>query len=115
MEAKGYRQVPKEQADIWVAMHGELLPRTRVIDTGYIPPAYNDPWYGGYPYQPEQIVRNYEQGTLAIEVYRNQGGQSELDWVGWTVKKRAPGAKINVDKVVVGIHEILADFPPEKK
>ncbi len=115
LEAKGYRQASKESADIWVGLHGELLPRTQVIDTGYIPPVYADPWYAAYPYQPSQIVRNYEQGILAIEIYDNSGGKGDLEWVGWTTKKRAPGADINVDNVLAGIREILADFPPEKK
>ncbi|WP_309398727.1 DUF4136 domain-containing protein [Cerasicoccus maritimus] len=116
MEAKGYQQVSQADADILVNLHGELLPRTQVIDTGIAPPPgyYGDPWITGYPYASQQIVRNYEQGTLAIEISKNVGGQPQLEWVGWTTSKRAPGAKINVDNVVAGIHEILADFPPEK-
>lgn len=114
MEAKGYILVPKDTADIWVGLHGELLPRTQVIDTGYMPTGYSDPWLNDYPYQPAQIVRNYEQGTLAIEIYKNDGGDGELSWVGWSTQKRAPRAAINVDKTIAGIHEILADFPPEK-
>lgn len=115
LEAKGYQQAPKSSADIWVGLHGELLPRTQVIDTGYVPTGYSDPWLDSYPYQPTQIVRNYEQGTLAIEIYDNDGGEGDLSWVGWTTTKRAAGAAINVDKTIAGIHEILADFPPEKK
>lgn len=117
LEAKGYREAPKASADIWVGLHGELLPRTQVIDTG-MPPAqlYGDVgWYGAYPYGNQQTVRNYEQGTLAIEISKNDGGSGELVWVGWTTKKRAAGAAVNVDKTLAGIHEILADFPPEKK
>lgn len=115
LEAKGYTQAPEATADILVNMHGELLPRTQVIDTGYVPNYYGDPWLNTYPYGSQQIVRNYEQGTLAIEISKDTGGQRDLEWVGWTTQKRAPGAKINVDSVVSGIHEILADFPPEKK
>ncbi|WP_309384782.1 DUF4136 domain-containing protein [Cerasicoccus frondis] len=116
MQAKGYQMVPEAQADILVKLHGELLPRTQVIDTGVVPVGYYaDPWVAAYPYGSQQIVRNYEQGTLAIEISQTVDGQPQLDWVGWTTQKRAPGAKINVDNVVAGIHEILADFPPDKK
>ncbi|GHC12750.1 DUF4136 domain-containing protein [Cerasicoccus arenae] len=111
MEAKGYQQAPVETADITVGLHGELLPRTQVINTGYMPQTYSDPWLNSYPYQQQQIVRNYDQGTLALEISR----QGKLDWVGWSTQKRAPGATINTDNVIAGIHEILADFPPDEK
>lgn len=117
LEAKGYQLAPKDSADIWVSMHGELLPRTQVIDTG-LPsaPAYYDAgWYGAYPYANQQIVRNYEQGTLAIEIFKNKSDSGDLSWVGWTTQKRAPGAPVNIDKALASIREILADFPPEKK
>jgi len=114
MTAKGYREADRESADILVGVHGEVIPKTKVVDPG-LSYAAATTWVDAPRYLSQPVVREYDQGTLAVEVFRNTPGADDLIWVGWTTRKRAPGAAVSPETVVERIHEILADFPPDGK
>ncbi|TAL05354.1 MAG: DUF4136 domain-containing protein [Verrucomicrobia bacterium] len=108
LTAKGFQSVAREHADFVVNLVGSSVPKVEVTDWGY----NRTTWTRRYGYVPVHVgevdVRNYEEKTLAIEIF--DGKSHELVWVGRRTEKS--GGKATAEGVKEAITEVLAKFPP---
>ena len=108
---KGFQFVEnREQADFVVSF--TLGARDKIRVTNY-PSSYRGPggWTWGAPYHNDVDVRNYTEGTLAIDIF--DVGERSPVWHGWAVKTISTGDRRNPTPVINEvIKAILADFPP---
>lgn len=110
--AKGYRYVDdRESADFVVSF--TFGARDKIKVTNY-PTTYRGGYYGGWgaPYHNEVDVRNYTEGTVAVDLFDVR--QRSPVWHGWAVKSITTGDRANPEPVVNAvIAAILAEFPPQ--
>ena len=108
---KGFQFVSdRETADFVVSF--TLGARDKIRVTNY-PSSYHGParWQWGAPYYSEVDVRNYTEGTLAIDIFdvRQRGPV----WHGWAVKTISDADRRNPTPVINEVvSAILANFPP---
>ena len=112
LDRKGFRYTEdRAAADFVVGFTVGARDKIRV--TNY-PTAYRGTYYGrgwGGAYYNDVSVRNYTEGTVAIDVYDVR--QKGAVWHGWAVKSITAAVRENPEPVineVVGA--ILAEFPP---
>ena len=107
MAAKGYREVPPEQADLVLNVRGKVIGKTDVTDWGYSYAGYGR-WGGGF-YDPTGglSVDQYNEGTMSIEAFNRQNKQ--LVWIGWA--KGRMEDKPNEAKFRTTVSEVIAQFP----
>lgn len=109
---KGYRELPRQQADFVVNIRGKTVPVTDVTSLGYLPEYGRMGWTKGYPYAYGYHladVRTFEEGTLIIEVYDNR--TRKMVWVGWTSTGKPPKPEREGLVISNAIQTILAQFP----
>jgi hypothetical protein len=107
--AKGYRYVDdRAQADFVVSF--TLGARDQIRVTSY-PSTYRGNWRWGGVYHQDVDVRNYTEGTLAIDLFDVE--DKSPFWHGWAVKSITRSDYSNPTPVINKVVEsILADFPP---
>ena len=70
------------------------------------------PWEWGAPYHTEVDVRNYTEGTLAIDIFDVQA-RSPV-WHGWAVRTISTADRRNPTPIInYVVAKILDDFPPQ--
>ena len=111
LEAKGYRQVIDRTPDFYVTWHVSVEDKLDVytVDRGYV-----GSW--GYVVSiPETRVRQYEEGTLLIDVA--DAREKQLVWrgVGKGRLRRQPTPEQLTADVDGAVAEILERFPPEPR
>jgi hypothetical protein len=104
--AKGFAEVERAQADFTVSVRGHAIPRTEVTELGYSHGAFGRGYM--YPASHDVDVYNYEERTLAVEVYDEKS--KEQVWVGWFTIEGT--GRIEAQRVCEGLRLILAQFPP---
>jgi hypothetical protein len=82
------------------------------LDVNTYPARYRGPWGWGYGYFGNEIdVRNYREGTLAIDVFDGQTHQPV--WTGRAAKEITRADQSRSDGPIrVAAAEVLAQFPP---
>ena len=105
LTARGFERV-KSGADFWIVYH--LASETKLdVDT-----IYRTGPYGRYTWPEQTIVREYEQGTLLLDVLDPKSGL--LVWRGSSharIRERAePEARD--ERARAAVEAILAQFPP---
>jgi hypothetical protein len=114
LSAKGFQKLSGGSPDFLVSFHVGVQSK---LDVTTLNRSY--PYYGGYygawgGYQ-ETMVREYEQGTLMIDVIDPATGN--LIWRGSAQSEvrdlKTPEARTKRINVVV--ERVLKDFPPQKK
>lgn len=110
---KGFQFVEdREQADFVISM--TMGQRDKIRVNSY-PSDYRTisagGWNWGAPYHSEVDVRNYTEGTLAIDVF-DVGARSPV-WHGWATKTISMADRRNPTPVINDvIKAIMAQFPP---
>lgn len=122
MEAKGLRQTDVESADLHVVYHGIVDQKVSytTVNSYY---GYS-PYWGGYGAwggwgggvgASQTYAREYDEGTLIIDLLENvAGGEERLVWRGsatGTLKEANDPSKASVQTRQL-IVEILAPYPP---
>ena len=128
MQRLGYIPVGDlENADLAVNIRGNSIPKMQVTEYGYGGyygaggyPYGAGGWAGMYPYGgyggygmgvgmgSTVQVDQYNEGTLAIEVYETK--TKELVWVGWATGRVETDGP-DMDRLRAAIQQILARFP----
>lgn len=112
LSAKGFEFVDdRMNADFAVSFSIGARDELRV--TSY-PSQYRSPaaWTWGAPYHTEVDVRNYTEGTLAIDIFDVES--REPVWHGWAVKTISTADRRNPTPVINdAVEAILEDFPPQ--
>jgi hypothetical protein len=118
MIAKGYREAPKDEADIAVFIHGKIVPKTDVTDWGFTPTYGAYGWNRGYRgyygsmgmYGGSNVtVDQYNEGTLIGEVYDVE--TQSMIWVGWMTGRANQGSEGETARAAAAVDRILALFP----
>lgn len=105
----GYAEAPQPEADVVLNVRGEVVPRVDVTDWGYSYYGYGR-W--GSHYGPAGVsVREYKEGTLAIEAFPRDS--KTLAWVGWA--KDRVDDQVDEPRLRKAVQDILARFPPAKR
>jgi hypothetical protein len=112
LAAKGYRYTDdRDAADFVISF--TLGARDKIRINSY-PSTYRGAYYGGWaaPYHSEVDVRNYTEGTLALDLF-DVKSKSPV-WHGWAVNSITAQERANPEpllKEIVG--SILEQFPPD--
>jgi hypothetical protein len=110
LTAQGMRYVDdRKNADVVVSF--TLGARDKIQVTSY-PTAYRGAWGWGGSYHHENVdVRNYTQGTLAIDLFDVK--KKSPVWHGWAVKTITSADYKNPTSTINNVIEaILAKYPP---
>jgi hypothetical protein len=100
----------RENADFVLSF--TLGARDKIRVTNY-PPSYRHPAHRGWgaPYYSDVDVRNYTEGTLAIDIFDVQSHSPV--WHGWAVKTISDSDRRNPTPAINEVvSAILAKFPP---
>jgi hypothetical protein len=119
--ARGFVKASNQAADFQVSWHGAIEKKLQVdtIDHFYSPygygSLYRDPFWAGGSTMRTSTVREYEVGSIIIDILDPQ--QHKLIWRGSGSKMLS--GESNSEKTTQRINEavsaILKDFPPAKK
>ncbi len=111
LDAKGYRYIDnREQADFVISFTVGARDKIRVNS---YPSTYRGAYMGGWaaPYHSEVDVRNYTEGTLAIDAF--DVAERKPVWHGWAVKSITMSERQNPEPLINDIVDaILKEFPP---
>jgi hypothetical protein len=115
MLAHGYKKSDTaESADLAVLVHGQKVPKTNVTDWGGVGMGVGYGFarypYAGGVYGSNITVDQYEEGTLAIEVYDVK--TRKQIWVGWTTGRATTDTSQQADRVSAAVTQVLAKYPP---
>lgn len=110
LSRKGYRFTENRgQADFVVSF--TLGGRDKIRVDSYPSTYHGARWGWGAPYHTEVNVRNYTEGTLAIDIF--EVSKRSPVWHGWAVKNISAEDRRNPTPVVNELVSlILAEFPP---
>ena len=109
LTTKGYTKVEDQPADFYVAHFFTVQQKLDIYTV-------NNRYYGGYGWgisAPETRVREYEEGTLVIDV--SDARDKELVWRGigkGRLRRTSTPAQTTAD-IDTAVSEILANFPPD--
>lgn len=111
LAARGWQQEPSAEADVALAVHVTTEER-QSIDTFYAGPGYGSwgwsGWGVGFGTATSQ-VRNYEVGTLIVDVFDNRSKRAV--WRG-TATGTVPSTPARVNEAIdSSIERIFAEFP----
>ena len=109
LAARGYRKVTDRNPDFYVAFYLSVEDK---MDVYTVNRGYYDYW--GYGVMiPETRVRQYEEGTLVIDIA--DAREKQLTWrgIGKGRLRRNPTPEQTTKDVDAAVAEILARFPPE--
>ncbi|RKG58749.1 DUF4136 domain-containing protein [Corallococcus sp. AB011P] len=116
LQARGYQRVDASaNPDFLIGWQGAINKRlsAETVDNYWGYPW--DPFWGSY-YGPSQTyVREYDEGTLILDVV--DAKEKKLVWRG-TAKSdigNSPSAQTDSGKIEKGVNKMLKDFPPEPK
>lgn len=111
LAARGYQQVLDRAPDFYVAYHLSIESKLDIytVDRGY--PTY----WGYYVSMPETRVRQYDEGTLVIDIA--DARKKELTWRGVAIGRvrENPTPEQTTKAVDEAVSAILERFPPEAK
>lgn len=112
LTAKGYRQVPADQATFWVGYHLSVEGR---MDVNTVNSYYGygwGRWYYGPGYTDTQVTY-YDQGTLLIDIVDAQA--KELAWRGAAEAEVRPDVapEERSKRINDAVTRILERFPPK--
>jgi hypothetical protein len=118
LQLQGYRVAHASVADMLVGYHISLDKKLSVstVNNHY---GYGYRRWGGWstPYYatPRTVVREYEMGTLIIDLVDRR--QNELVWRGSGESRlsKQPTPEKTDERVTVVVRSILAKFPPSQK
>jgi hypothetical protein len=110
LAAKGYQQVVDRAPDFYVAYHLRIEEK---IDVYTVNRGYVDYW-GYYVAVPETRVRQYDEGSLVIDIA--DARKKQLTWRGVAVGRvrEDPTPEQTTKRVDEAVSEILERFPPER-
>jgi hypothetical protein len=112
LRAKGF--APSEDPDFAVTYHLSTEQKTDVT-------TYNNAYYGGYGYVigfPQTTVRQYEEGTLIIDIIDRHAKKVVWRGSGTRRLREQSGQQDPAElekRVFDAVDETLADFPPTPK
>ena len=111
LSAKSYRVVLDGTPDFYVFYHLSL---ERKLDVYTVNRGYVDEWGYGMAW-PETRTRQYEEGTLIIDIA--DAKDKEVTWRGVGVGRvrRNPTPEQTTSDINAAVADILKQFPPEKK
>jgi hypothetical protein len=117
MTAKGYTLVDEvDKANIAVLVHGKAVPKTNITATG-INPVYAGGWHGRYPYGTLGMstvpMKDYDEGTLIVEVYEVSNDAENQIWVGWITGGSKKDTANQAANIAESIRLILSNFPDQ--
>jgi hypothetical protein len=83
------------------------------IDVSSYPTGYRGPWTWGRGYYGDQLnVRQYHEGTLAIDIF--DGRTHQPVWTGWASKEISHADKARSEEPIrAAAAAVLAQFPPD--
>lgn len=106
MQAKGYRQAPRDQAELLVSLHGQLEDMVNIGVYNYkVPKEYAVENYPG------STQFEYRHATLTVDVV--QRSARKLLWRGWAEKRLKAGQQPTPETVASTTSRILDKFPGE--
>jgi hypothetical protein len=111
LAVKGFRYVRNRTAADFVVSF-TLGARDKIRVNSY-PTNYRGGYYGGWatPYHNEVDVRNYTEGTIAIDLF--DVAKKSPVWHGWAIKSITAQDRANPAPLVKEIvSSIMAQFPP---
>ena len=117
LKAKGFSQVASTQADVLINYHASVEKKIDVDTISYnagMGHPYSARWgYWGVGYQTHTSPREYEVGTLVLDVIdRNEKALVWRGAKGGKLKKNhSPDQRTQVANELIA--EILSNFPPE--
>jgi len=111
LSRKGYTLV-EDPARADFLVDSTIGARDRLDIQGY-PYAYCGPWTWGHWYRGDQLdVRQYREGTLAIDVFDARTQQAV--WTGWAKKELMQSDQENSQRAIrTAAVAVLARFPPQ--
>jgi len=82
------------------------------IDVNSYPVGFRGPWTWGSRYYGDQVeIRNYREGTLAIDIF--DGKTHQPVWTGWASKEISSSDQVRSDGPIrEATAAVLAQFPP---
>lgn len=111
---KGFRLVEEDQRPSFkVGWYGAIESK---VDVSTVDPYYGwSPWVGPGPWYPETYVREYEQGTLVLNIA--DGESNKLVWRGSAQAELSPAASPERQqrRIQEAVEKMLAKFPPRPK
>lgn len=111
LAARGWSQEPSAEADVALAVHITTEER-QSIDTFYASPGYGSWGWSGWGIglgTATSQVRNYEVGTLIVDVFDNHNKRAV--WRG-TATGTVPSTLVRVNEAIDdSIQRIFAEFP----
>jgi hypothetical protein len=107
LDARGYRRAVEADADIRLNYH--VIFRDKLVASGTDFGFYNRYRYGGFGTGFDFSVRQYQEGTIIVDVVDRATDQ--LVWRGWAASRNNDG---NYDEAEISytIEKILEQFPP---
>lgn len=110
LQARGWRQVAESSADI-VVVANSATEQKQSIDTFYSGPAWGGWGWGGMGMgSASTTVRNYEVGTLIVDMFDTKTKQAV--WRG-TASATVPSSVEKANTLVqAGVDKMFATFPP---
>jgi len=113
LAAKGYVQVPKQEAQLIFVFHTNVVDKTQ-IDTDYEMIGYRRYGFGGHMIATTSTY-TYTEGTLILDALNPQN--QKIVWRGTATdilsKKKSPEERTAYVKKVV--HKTMQDFPPKSE
>jgi hypothetical protein len=109
LDGRGFRAAGPETPDFWIAFHVGI---ERRVDVDRIYRSYGRVGWRGGGYA-DTVVREYEEGTLLIDVLRP--GSGELLWRGSAQARlrEQPSPEAREKRVREVVEKILRQFPPK--
>ena len=107
MVSKGFTEASAGQADLAVHLHGQSVPKVDVTQLGYSRSVMTRGGTVNVVTNPDLMVNEYEQRTLAIEMLDTR--TKETVWTGWMTRKSSKPPQ--VQNITNAIHQILTTLP----
>ena len=116
LQSRGYQKVDaSENPDFLIGWQGAINTRlsAETVDSYWGYPW--DPFWGSYYGPSETYVRQYDVGTLIVDVV--DAREKKLVWRGTAQANLgdSPSAQANGDKVNKGVEKMMEKFPPKLK
>ncbi|WP_257454240.1 DUF4136 domain-containing protein [Archangium lipolyticum] len=125
LASRGYKKVePGENPDFKIGWHGAIQDKVEAETInrfyGYAWDPWYDPFYGPVAYGgsglvPETVIREYQQGTLILDVV--DADSNKLVWRGSAQTRLSENMNAEKSQKLINgaVDEMLERFPPEPK
>jgi hypothetical protein len=101
---RGYREVPRDEADLQVSVHGEISEKVRIGQYQQVIP--KEQWVGWYPYTDAYVFKTRELSVVASDRRRRA-----VVWQGRLERKTPLSHESTPDAVREAIRKVLRKFP----